>query len=110
MIRGIHYFSTELKTKIDVIPRGCFNEESICNLANILDNIGTSNANPQDIQLQIDNALGSLCECLQSAADKTFKPYAQHKIHDKPLLNTKPWFDEEFHSKRRFYNKSKKGS
>ena len=25
MIRGIHYFSTELKTKIDVIPRGCFN-------------------------------------------------------------------------------------
>ena len=24
MIRGIHYFSTELKTKIDVIPRGCF--------------------------------------------------------------------------------------
>ena len=25
MIRGIHYFSTELKTKIDVIPRGYFN-------------------------------------------------------------------------------------
>ena len=25
MIRGIHYFGTELKTKIDVIPRGCFN-------------------------------------------------------------------------------------
>ena len=25
MIRGIHYFSTELKTTIDVIPRGCFN-------------------------------------------------------------------------------------
>ena len=24
MIRGIHYFSTELKTKIDVIPMGCF--------------------------------------------------------------------------------------
>ena len=24
MIRGIHYFSTELKTKIDVIQRGCF--------------------------------------------------------------------------------------
>ena len=24
MIRGIHYFSTELKTKIDVIPRSCF--------------------------------------------------------------------------------------
>ena len=24
MIRGIHYFSTELKTKIDVITRGCF--------------------------------------------------------------------------------------
>ena len=28
MIRGIHYFITELKTKIDVIPRGCFNEGS----------------------------------------------------------------------------------
>ena len=25
MIRGIHYFSTELKTKIDVIPRSFFN-------------------------------------------------------------------------------------
>ena len=25
MIHGIHSFSTELKTKIDVIPRGCFN-------------------------------------------------------------------------------------
>ena len=25
MIRGIHYFSTELKTKIEVIPRSCFN-------------------------------------------------------------------------------------
>ena len=25
MIRGIHYFGTELKTKINVIPRGCFN-------------------------------------------------------------------------------------
>ena len=24
MIRGIHYFSAEVKTKIDVIPRGCF--------------------------------------------------------------------------------------
>ena len=24
MIRRIHYFSAELKTKIDVIPRGCF--------------------------------------------------------------------------------------
>ena len=24
MIRGIHYFSAELKMKIDVIPRGCF--------------------------------------------------------------------------------------
>ena len=31
MIRGIHYFSTELKTKIDVIPRGCFNNDiNIC--------------------------------------------------------------------------------
>ena len=27
MIRGIHYFSTELKTKIDVILRGCFKNE-----------------------------------------------------------------------------------
>ena len=25
MILGIHYFITKLKTKIDVIPRGCFN-------------------------------------------------------------------------------------
>ena len=25
MIHGIHYFCTELKTKIDIIPRGCFN-------------------------------------------------------------------------------------
>ena len=25
MIREIHYFSAELKTKIDVIPRGCLN-------------------------------------------------------------------------------------
>ena len=24
MTREIHYFSAELKTKIDVIPRGCF--------------------------------------------------------------------------------------
>ena len=24
MIRGIHYFSAELKTNIDIIPRGCF--------------------------------------------------------------------------------------
>ena len=28
MIRGIHYFSTELKTKIDVIPSGCCNTSS----------------------------------------------------------------------------------
>ena len=27
MIRGIHYFSAEVKTKIDVIPRGCFKIE-----------------------------------------------------------------------------------
>ena len=27
MIRVIQYFSTELKTKIDVIPRGCFNSK-----------------------------------------------------------------------------------
>ena len=26
MIRGINYFSTELKTKIDVIPRSCLND------------------------------------------------------------------------------------
>ena len=24
LICGIHYFSAEVKTKIDVIPRGCF--------------------------------------------------------------------------------------
>ena len=24
MIRGIHYFSTELKTQVDVLPKGCF--------------------------------------------------------------------------------------
>ena len=29
MIWGIHYFTTKLKTKIDVIPRGCFNN-SLC--------------------------------------------------------------------------------
>ena len=27
MIREIHYFSTELKTKIDVIPRSCFKSQ-----------------------------------------------------------------------------------
>ena len=32
MILGIHYFITKVKTKIDVIPRGCFNS----NQANIL--------------------------------------------------------------------------
>ena len=62
------------------------NDESIRNLDNIINNIGT---NPHDIQSQIDNALGNLCECLQSAAYKTFKPYAQHRIHDKPLSNIK---------------------
>ena len=31
MTRGIHYFSTELKTKIDVIPRSCFKfAQAIC--------------------------------------------------------------------------------
>ena len=70
------------------------NEDSIRKLDNILDNIGTSNANPHDVQSQIDNALGNLCECLHSAADKTFKRYAEHRIHDKPLPNTKPWFNE----------------
>ena len=29
MILGIHYFSAEVKTKIDVIPRGCFNWHNI---------------------------------------------------------------------------------
>ena len=29
MIRGIHYFSAELKTKIDVIPRGCFKDNDV---------------------------------------------------------------------------------
>ena len=28
MIWGIHYFTTKLKTKMDVIPRGCFNNQS----------------------------------------------------------------------------------
>ena len=28
MISGIHYFSTELKSKIDTIPRGCFKDKS----------------------------------------------------------------------------------
>ena len=27
MIRGIHYFTAELKTKIDVIPRSSFNSD-----------------------------------------------------------------------------------
>ena len=36
MIRGIHYFSTELKTRIDVIPRSCFNSSPAKLLANIL--------------------------------------------------------------------------
>ena len=35
MIRGIHYFSTELKTKIDVILRGCFKYT-------FFDNVGTN--------------------------------------------------------------------
>ena len=26
-IRGIYYFSTELKTKIDVIPRSCYKQK-----------------------------------------------------------------------------------
>ena len=29
MIRGIHYFSTELKAKSDVIPRGCFKKQLV---------------------------------------------------------------------------------
>ena len=29
MIWGIHYFTTKLKTKIDVIPRGCFKNQLI---------------------------------------------------------------------------------
>ena len=38
MILGIHYFITKLKTKIDVIPRGCFNVRFVfcCCLASTL--------------------------------------------------------------------------
>ena len=32
MIRGIHYFSTELKTKIDGILKSCFNDGKILGL------------------------------------------------------------------------------
>ena len=28
--KNLHYFITKLKTKIDVIPRGCFNITDIC--------------------------------------------------------------------------------
>ena len=37
MIRGIHYFSTEFKTKIDVIPRGCFINSHIVSTCDHLD-------------------------------------------------------------------------
>ena len=39
MIRGIHYFSKELKTKIDVIPRGCFNRLAIHMINDIMTHI-----------------------------------------------------------------------
>ena len=35
MIRGIHYFSTELK--IDVMPRGCFNHLLVWDVAKVVD-------------------------------------------------------------------------
>ena len=35
MIRGIHYFNAEFKTQIDVIPRGCFNQDYTKSYKNI---------------------------------------------------------------------------
>ena len=35
MIRGLHYLRTELKTKIDVIPRSCFNIDGQSDTGNI---------------------------------------------------------------------------
>ena len=69
-------------------------DESIRNFDTILDDIRTSNANLHDIQPQIDNALENLYKCLQSTANKTFRPYAQHRTHNKPLSNTRPGFNE----------------
>ena len=43
MIRGIHYFSTELKTKIDVIPRSCFNKVTVCVHGVVTDQIDRAN-------------------------------------------------------------------
>ena len=42
MIWGIHYFTTKLKTKIDVIPRGCFKWLKMGNLFNLRPNIYNS--------------------------------------------------------------------
>ena len=41
MILGIHYFITKLKTKIDVIPRGCFKyRKYMCNICKlVIDNV-----------------------------------------------------------------------
>ena len=36
MIRGIHYFSAEVKTKIDVIPRGCFKNDLVYDIMSVL--------------------------------------------------------------------------
>ena len=50
MIWGIHYFTTKLKTKIDVIPRGCFNilfvptENIYCLITVIFGNINMADA------------------------------------------------------------------
>ena len=57
-----NFFRWNPKLKNELVCN--INEESIRNLVNILDNIDTSIANPHDIQSQIDNALGNLCECL----------------------------------------------
>ena len=37
MIRGIHYSSTELKTKIDVIPRSCFETKNTFLITSMLE-------------------------------------------------------------------------
>ena len=43
MIRGIHYFSAEIKTKIDIIPRGCFSNKyrlvGLSIVANVIEQI-----------------------------------------------------------------------
>ena len=32
MIWGIHYYITELKTEIDIIPRSCFTQKNIAQM------------------------------------------------------------------------------